>query len=193
MKTFIYTILINFVIFSFLPLLHYFFHKPPSQIKPIQVDVVKIKTKKIELKRKSKSKAIKKRTLRKRAIQEPKLKRRITFELNPNILINEADLIGVTYDLGEVDRLPHLIEYIEPDYPPNAIAKGAEGVVILKVLIDQKGKVVIAKVLSHGGFYEFGQSARRVIKRWRFEPAEIMGVPVMVWCTQAVRFKIKKR
>jgi len=34
---------INVVIFSFLPVLHYFFHKPVSQIKAIQIDFITIR------------------------------------------------------------------------------------------------------------------------------------------------------
>jgi hypothetical protein len=124
MKTFIFSILINLVIFSFLPLLHHFFHKPPSEIKPIQIEIVKVEMRKIKPKVKPKPKNVREKTKRRKRMLKPEFKRRITFELNPSALSEEIDLIGVTYDLSEVDQPPRLVKYIEPDYPTDALARG---------------------------------------------------------------------
>ena len=120
--------------------------------------------------------------------------RRIAFELDPNALASGVDLIvpEVTYDLSEVDYFPQLIEYTEPDYPEEAKLGDIEGVAILKILIDREGKVAIVKVLNDGGFYKFGQEASRTVKKWRFKPAKIMGMPVAVWCIQSIRFELKR-
>lgn len=188
-----FSILINFIIFSFLPLLHHFFHKPPSEIKSIQIDLIKPKIEKTNKKKKPIPKETKK-LIKPKATLRQNLRQRITFELDPDIFASEVDLIApfVTYDLSEVDQLPMLMEYIKPDYPEEAITKGIEGVVVLKILIDQEGKVAMAKVLNNGGFYEFGSAASRAVKKWRYEPAKIMGMPVAVWCIQSVRFEIGK-
>ncbi|MDO9513225.1 MAG: energy transducer TonB [Elusimicrobiota bacterium] len=115
--------------------------------------------------------------------------------MDTNAFAGEVDLIAsmVTYDLSEVDCFPELKKYIKPDYPDVASSKGIEGVVVLKILIDREGKVAMVKVQDNGGFYEFGRSASRTVKRWRFEPAKIMNMPVAVWCIQTVRFELKKR
>ncbi|MCK5534250.1 hypothetical protein KAI68_03965, partial [bacterium] len=139
-KDFGLSFLINIAVFSFLPLLHYCFHQPVSKIKPIEVEVVKLKKEKVKLKKKQKPKELKQRKIKKNIIK-PELRRKITFELDPNALANEVDLIApmVTYDLSEVEQLPQLIKYREPDYPFEASAKNMEGIVTLKILIDREG------------------------------------------------------
>ena len=193
-KDFGLSFLINIAVFSFLPLLHYCFHQPVSKIKPIEVEVVKLKKEKVKLKKKQKPKELKQRKIKKNIIK-PELRRKITFELDPNALANEVDLIApmVTYDLSEVEQLPQLIKYREPDYPFEASAKNMEGIVTLKILIDREGKVTMVKLLDNGGLYEFGQEATRVIRKWRFRPAKIMGMPVAVWCIQKICFELKTK
>lgn len=194
MKNLLFSLLINMAIFSFLPIVHVFFHRPASELEPIQVDLIKLETQKPQLKQRPKPREIHKQAKRK---SHPllKFKRRISFELDPNALASEVDLIApmVTYDLDEVDEFPELIKYIEPDYPHDAVTRGIEGVVKLKILITTEGKVSMIKVLDNGGFYEFGIAAKRVVKRWRFEPAKIMGMSVSVWCEQSVRFELSNQ
>ncbi|MCD6311350.1 MAG: energy transducer TonB [Elusimicrobia bacterium] len=187
------SVLINIFIFSFLPVLHHFFHKPVSQIKVIQIDFIRPKRKKAKPEKKRKEKKAK-------ALLKPKnkikteLRRRIAFELDPNAFAGEIDLIApmVTYDLSEVDCFPRLKKYVKPDYPDAASSKGIEGVAVLKILIDREGKVAMVKIQDNGGFYEFGRSASRAVKRWHFEPAKIMNMPVAVWCIQTVRFELDR-
>ena len=192
MKAFGFSVLVNIFIFSFLPFLHHFFHKPVSEIKPIQLDLIKLDREKTKLKEKKKEQKSVRAQEPKRKIR-PELRRRITYELVPGAFASEVDLIApmVTYDLSEVDQLPQLLRYIEPDYPEEAITKGIEGVVILKILIDREGKVAMVKILNNGGFHQFGRAASRVVKRWRFEAAKIMNMPVAVWCIQNIRFELK--
>ena len=184
-------ILINIFMFSFLPLLHHLFHKPLSEIRPIDIDLAKVKLERKISPEKPKAKHLKKLMKPKWRLR-PEFRRRIAFELQPGLLAGEVDLIApeVTYDLSEVDQLPRLIEYEEPSYPEEAIMQEIEGNVLLKILIDREGKVIMVKVLDNGGFYEFAQAAIRAVKIWSFEPAEIMGIPVAVWCIQPVRFEL---
>lgn len=185
------SISINIFLFSFLPILHYIFHESPSKTKPIQVEVVKLKTDKLKIRKTSLAKA------KIEKIAKPRIKyefsRRIGFELDPYASINEADLSasGVIYDLSEIDQIPRILKYIQPDYPEEAKLKGIEGKVTLKILINCEGKVERAEVLNDGGFNEFGRSAVRTIIKWEFEPARIMDMPVAVWCIQAVYFELK--
>ncbi|MEW6557118.1 MAG: TonB family protein [Elusimicrobiota bacterium] len=39
-----------------------------------------------------------------------------------------------------------MTEYIEAEYPENALIKGIEGTVTLKILVDTDGRVVIVKI-----------------------------------------------
>lgn len=184
-------ILINIVIFLFLPVLHHLFHKSPSEIRPIDIDLAKVEPERKMSREKPKEENVKK-LIKPEWRLRPEFRRRIAFELQPGLLAGEVDLIApeATYELSEVDQLPRLIEYKEPSYPEKAIMEEIEGNVLLKVLIDREGRVIMVKVLDNGGFYEFAQAAIWAVKRWRFEPAKIMGIPVTVWCMQPVRFEL---
>ncbi|MEA2081310.1 MAG: energy transducer TonB [Elusimicrobiota bacterium] len=192
-KSAAFSVGINIIIFSFLPLMHYCFHKPVSQIKAIQIDFISPKRKKTKPeKQRKKNKA--KPLLKPKKKIKTELRRRIAFELDPNAFAGEVDLIApmVTYDLSEVDCFPKLKKYVKPDYPDLASNKGIEGVAVLKILIDREGRVAMVKIQDNGGFYEFGRSASRAVRRWRFEPAKIMNMPVAAWCIQTVRFELDR-
>jgi len=53
-------------------------------------------------------------------------------------------------------------------YPEEALRKNIEGKVVLSIVVDAKGKVSDAKVLS--GPPELGQAAIDSVKQWEFEP-----------------------
>jgi protein TonB len=57
------------------------------------------------------------------------------------------------------------------EYPPDALAQGLEAAVVLKLLVDETGKVAEATVAVDPG-HGFGEAAVRIAKRYfRFEPA----------------------
>lgn len=193
MKIIIFAVVINILLFSFLPLLHHFFHSPVSALKPVEVDVVRIaKEHSPERPPIPRPSAQSKTQTRVRMIH-PEISRKITFELDPSALSDGVDLLApcVTYDISEVEQLPRLVTYREPDYPLYAASKGIEGVVVLKILIDADGKVAMVNILDNSGLYDFGVSAARAVKTWVYEPAKIMNTPVAVWGVQEVRFEIK--
>jgi len=66
--------------------------------------------------------------------------------------------------------LPEPLNDVEPEYPPEALAKGIEGEVIVKLTIDRDGKVIAASIDTPAG-HGFDEAALVAAKRVRFSPA----------------------
>lgn len=76
-----------------------------------------------------------------------------------------------------------------PQYPLEAKIKGLNGLVILKVIIDEKGQVTKAEVLR--GKEPFAAAAIAAVKHWRYRPAIYQGKPICVYRIIKIPFKIK--
>jgi protein TonB len=81
---------------------------------------------------------------------------------------------------------------LQPAYPPDARARGLEGVVIVELVIDRRGRVVQTRVVRSSGA-EFDRAARAHCRRLRFEPAEANGKPVSARIEWRVEFKLRNR
>lgn len=62
---------------------------------------------------------------------------------------------------------------VPPEYSPAAKAARIRGIVRLEVLIDKKGSVSQARVIS--GPSELTQSARDAVMQWKYETTEMRG------------------
>ena len=65
-----------------------------------------------------------------------------------------------------------------PAYPPQAKTARASGVVIVEVVIDEKGKVIAAKATSGNNMLR--AAAEQAAKLARFSPTLLSGQPVKV-------------
>jgi TonB family protein len=77
---------------------------------------------------------------------------------------------------GWVDATP--IRRSPPDYPTSAAAAGTNGLTLFTFAINEQGRtedIEIMYAIPHPIFGEFGQ---RAIRRWRYNPATVNGVPV---------------
>lgn len=78
-----------------------------------------------------------------------------------------------------------------PLYPPIALRQRVEGTVELNVLIDEKGNVVDAQIVSGaGGKAGLNEAAIENVKRRHYRPANKDGVPVKVWVPVRIQFKL---
>lgn len=85
---------------------------------------------------------------------------------------------------------PELVRRDQPDYPVAARRAGVEGAVILRAVINRDGTVGdvdIVKDLPLG----LGEAAARSVKRWRFQPATLDGVPISVYYTVTVNYRLQ--
>ena len=78
-------------------------------------------------------------------------------------------------------------------YPPIALRQRIEGKVDLSVLVDERGGVTDAKVVSGaGGRAGLNEAASDYVKRWKFRPATKEGVPVKTWTPVSVVFMLPR-
>lgn len=89
------------------------------------------------------------------------------------------------------DTVAVLIKLVQPIYPEIARKAGIEGMVILKIQIDETGKVVDAKVLQSLGA-GCDEAAIAAAMRCKFKPAMQRDKPVKVWMSYPVRFRLKE-
>jgi protein TonB len=89
-----------------------------------------------------------------------------------------------------VTSMPQVLSEIRPPYPPLAKKKGIEGAVVLEILIDAKGNVREAIILSGPGF-GLEEAALDAIKKFRFKPAMIKKQSVAVKIKYAIRFVLE--
>ncbi|KFN50263.1 energy transducer TonB [Arenimonas composti] len=76
-----------------------------------------------------------------------------------------------------------------PRYPRNALRRGEEGLVVLRVRVDEGGHPVEVTIEQSSGHRELDRAARdTVADRWRFRPAMRDGRAVGAWGLVPVRF-----
>jgi periplasmic protein TonB len=79
------------------------------------------------------------------------------------------------------------------EYPQQALAANAEASVVLKILIDETGRVREAKVLREPG-HGFGEAAMRsAMAHFRFSPPRLHGTPVATWWPFTVTYELPPR
>jgi protein TonB len=93
---------------------------------------------------------------------------------------------------GRLDQIPSAApRNPTPPYPPDALARGIEGRVLLRVWIRDDGTVEDVKIHQSSGDESLDQSALSTVRdRWRFVPARRNGVDVSCQALLPIRFRI---
>ncbi len=87
---------------------------------------------------------------------------------------------------------PRLIHLERPEYPESARKAQAQGMVHIKVLVDEKGKVIEAEVTKGVENHpELGEAALKASYLCTFEPVTLDGEPAKVWAFIPFEFKLK--
>ena len=94
---------------------------------------------------------------------------------------------------GQVFKLarPMYKQNTAPPYPRKARRLGYEGIVMLKVLIDENGRVDDLAVLKSSGHTVLDRAAVSAVKNWLFEPGTEGGIKKKMWVKIPVRFDLK--
>lgn len=103
---------------------------------------------------------------------------------------NQAVAGFFAYEESQVNERPYFKNLVKPKYPEIARKLGKEGLVVLKVLVDEKGKVKEVQILRFAGF-GFDEEAEKAIRQSLFEPAKIQGQPVPCYVKVPVRFVLE--
>jgi len=78
-----------------------------------------------------------------------------------------------------------------PAYPRRELAKGIEGDVLLRVLVDPSGMPQTIEVIGGSRNRNFERAAINALKRWRFQPHTVDGAPRSAWASVPVTFRIQ--
>lgn len=78
----------------------------------------------------------------------------------------------------------------DPAYPRRELARGIEGDVVLRVLVNAKGQPETIEVLGGSGHRNFELAAIRAVKRWHFQPHTVDGVAQPAWARVPFVFRI---
>jgi len=73
---------------------------------------------------------------------------------------------------------PAYLQTPKPDYPKLAKKRRWEGTVLLKVFIDERGKVDRAEIDRSSGHAVLDAAALRQVRDWRFRPARRGGIAI---------------
>lgn len=98
---------------------------------------------------------------------------------NDKLRPEDADSLPVPADEYLVTRMPVLKNPVRIPYPAEARQKNIEGAVIMDILVDDKGKVREAKLVSGPGA-GLNEAALAAVRGFEFEPALIDNKPVAV-------------
>lgn len=77
-----------------------------------------------------------------------------------------------------------------PAYPPQAIARGIEGTVLVRVLIGPDGETIEVRVHRSSGAVLLDRAALAAVQRWEFRPAAVGGRAAPAWVEVPVRFRL---
>lgn len=94
---------------------------------------------------------------------------------------------------GEVlalDFPPEALETVPPLYPQEAIDAGIEGVVVMDVLVCERGGIADVRVRT--SIPVLDDYAVDCVRRWYWRPASMSGAPVAAWAVTQVVFELPK-
>lgn len=77
-----------------------------------------------------------------------------------------------------------------PKYPRKARRMGCEGIVILKILVGEYGRVSNFEIFESSGYPILDKAAVSAVKMWLFEPGTKNGKNIKMWVKVPIRFKL---
>lgn len=89
--------------------------------------------------------------------------------------------------------MPMYLRNRQPTYPEIARRRGAEGDVLLKVLVGAEGKVADIRIEHSCGHPSLDRAAMHSVKNWLFAPATRDGQAVAMWVDVPIRFQLKEK
>ena len=78
----------------------------------------------------------------------------------------------------------------QPKYPRKARRMGCEGIVILKILVGENGRVSNFEIFESSGYPILDKAAVSAVKMWLFEPGTKNGEKIKMWVKVLIRFKL---
>jgi TonB family protein len=101
-----------------------------------------------------------------------------------------AGLAGGPYNAGADVSDPVLLHRVDAEYSEAGRAARVKGVVVLRVVVDERGNVVDPKVITSLG-YGLDENAIAAVSQWKFTPGYKGGKPVPVIKTVEMSFVLQ--
>jgi protein TonB len=89
------------------------------------------------------------------------------------------------------EREPTLLRSVRPDYPALAREAGAEGTVVVEVLVDPSGRVTDARIVESDTVESLKRAALEAARRFLFAPARQQRAAVSAWVTIPFTFRLR--
>jgi periplasmic protein TonB len=89
------------------------------------------------------------------------------------------------------DAIPSYRVNPTPTYPRTARKRGFQGIVVLSVFVDEKGKVSNLWVSTSSGYILLDNAAVKAVKDWAFEPGMKGDKRIAMWVKVPIRFQLK--
>ncbi len=105
--------------------------------------------------------------------------------------LNSNELSEEIYGIEKIDNIPETLETITPIYPELARRLGVETKILLKILIDNKGKVRKVESLNEYSKLGFEESASQAVSQWKFTTPTVKNHPVSVWLILPLEFRLQ--
>jgi|HubBroStandDraft_2_1064218.scaffolds.fasta_scaffold03113_6 protein TonB len=93
--------------------------------------------------------------------------------------------------VGSGLKAPRLIHSVDPEYPELGRQLHLSGTVIVDAVIDERGNVVRARVVS--GHPLLVSEALRAVLQWKYEPTSLNGQPISVELEAQVHFRLNQQ
>lgn len=97
----------------------------------------------------------------------------------------QPDEDGV-YTVGGGLLPPAKLQHVSPQFPPDALSAGFQGVVIAEIVVDEGGRVRDATIVRSIPLLD--DAALAAVRRWKFNPTTVDGRTVPVRMTVTVNF-----
>jgi TonB family protein len=99
-------------------------------------------------------------------------------------VLSEGSLIT----LEEADSPPRIAKIVKPSYPPLALRARIGGIVVLRVLVSERGAPLQVEVVrgAPGGLTEAAVDA---VRKWTFDPARKAGLAMRTWMVIPIPFE----
>ena len=81
---------------------------------------------------------------------------------------------------------------VEPVYPPASRRLDEHGAVLLRVLVDERGRPREVRIAKSSGFDRLDQAAVTAVRRWQFSPAMQESRAVTAWTRVNVVFQLNR-
>jgi len=106
----------------------------------------------------------------------------------PTMKVDPKPLLDIEF--GSVNA-PQFLHREMPIYPLMARRLGREGKVLLRLTIDENGRLLNIEVIKGAGF-GFTEAAIEAVKKSTFQPAMHDGIPVMSKALLPIRFSLRR-